>query len=340
MDHHKRAAEEERSTTPESSPAPAALVTPQKKFRTERSEPNSSPSAAAKNKSELESKAKDNDNVADDDDEEDRKPAAQEELVVAEENDDVHHEDASEEDDTAVNAETVMGFERFPTSSNKTIMLEHYDFVRWARARKDPYGRLEAFVAWSNTDGAKVLEMQGRGRETFTFGQHSGETFAEVAENDSEYHKRYMRALNAKAETPPEVLTRYMEYLKLSKKSRRAVGGKKKKQPVSSSTPPRKKRSTTRRTGSNAAANEVFPFGQHRGQTFWQVAEEDPSYHLRYKDMDDSPNPVLDRYIEWFVRYAPTRFVAHQAHRDDFAAAIGIIPDCWHNYDSDDEPYW
>jgi len=123
-----------------------------------------------------------------------------------------------------------------------------------------------------------------------------------------------------------------MEYVKRSKKSRPATGSTR-----NQASTYRKRRNTGH--SSRNAANEVFHFGQHRGQTFWQVAEEDPSYHLRYKDMDDSPNDVLDRYIEWFNQYAPTRFEAHQAHRDIFGMYLGIVPPDLYGYDSDDEPY-
>jgi len=104
-------------------------------------------------------KHKENDNVSDG---EDTKPAAK----GGAEEPDVHPAASSEDDTGVINGETVLGFDRFPTSSNKTIMLEHYDFVRWARERTHPvYGRLEDFVAWSNTDEAKALEIQGMGKE-------------------------------------------------------------------------------------------------------------------------------------------------------------------------------
>jgi len=45
--------------------------------------------------------------------------------------------------------------------------------------------------------------------------------------------------------------------------------------------------------------NEVFGYGQHRGKTFSQVAQRDPSYHKRYLAMQPDPGPVVDRYIAW-----------------------------------------
>jgi hypothetical protein len=44
---------------------------------------------------------------------------------------------------------------------------------------------------------------------------------------------------------------------------------------------------------------------QHTGETFRQVAKDDPSYHLRFKHMRPGPDPVLDRYSAWFDRWGP-----------------------------------
>lgn len=241
---------------------------------------------------------------------------------------------AVKEEEDAVTADSIMGFHKYPNKTNREIMLHHYGFVRWARSRENMYGRLEEFVRWSKSDEAKALEMQGlqgRGNEQFTYGQHNGKTFHQIAEQDPDYHVRYMKMLRWKNQPSNDMLDRYVEWFNQQKR-----GQKKKRKSTSNSTPADTAARRQRRAADNG--NERFPFGQHRGQTFREIAEQDPSYHLRYKDMDDSPNVVLDRYIAWFDRYGPGPFVAHQSHHADLAYAAGLS--CiFNNDDYDSEPF-
>ena len=63
----------------------------------------------------------------------------------------------------------------------------------------------------------KELEEQSRGNETFSYGQHSGETFAKVAEADPTYHSRYLRAIHGRGKSCPSMLSRYVKYSELVK---------------------------------------------------------------------------------------------------------------------------
>ena len=42
--------------------------------------------------------------------------------------------------------------------------------------------------------------------------------------------------------------------------------------------------------------------------------------------MDDSPNPVLDRYIQWFNRHGPGPHAAHRGLRAEMMLAAGMYP--------------
>ena len=44
--------------------------------------------------------------------------------------------------DETVTADTIMGFSRYPNKTNRDIMLDHFDFVRWARKQDNLTGVL------------------------------------------------------------------------------------------------------------------------------------------------------------------------------------------------------
>ena len=50
-----------------------------------------------------------------------------------------------------------------------------------------------------------------------------------------------------------------------------------------------------------ARGREVFPFGQHQGESFQYIADWDPDYHVRYYAKRPwCTNEVLSRYTSWF----------------------------------------
>ena len=71
-------------------------------------------------------------------------------------------------------------------------------------------------------------------------------------------------------------------------------------------------------------SDETFERGQHKGETFLQVATRDPSYHLRYFDMNPDPPIQIQRYADWFGQCSPTRFIAEREHRADLAERAGF----------------
>jgi len=56
-----------------------------------------------------------------------------------------------------------------------------------------------------------------------------------------------------------------------------------------------------RRIELDAKGNEIMPIGQHKGESFRQIAACDPTYHIRY--IHARPRrlpPPVQRYIDWF----------------------------------------
>ena len=125
-----------------------------------------------------------------------------------------------DDEEVFVNGDTVMGFRKHPNRSNKDIMMHDFGFAIWARGVKDPTDNLAAFAEWTYSDEAKGMEFEARENGTFSFGQHAGNSFAQVAASDPKYHTRYMHMMKMKGQKPPSVLSRYMDYLKLRKSSK------------------------------------------------------------------------------------------------------------------------
>jgi hypothetical protein len=143
-----------------------------------------------------------------------------------------------------------------------------------------------------------------------------------------------MVMLNRKDQEPFGTLARYVDWFNLW--SRVLVSSKKRTSATAlqPQQPPAKRRERYNSSLYSGNGNDVVPFGQHCGQTFRHVAAVVPSYHLRFKDMDDSPNDVLDRYIEWFNNYGPGPHVASAAHRDEFKYSLGLFC-CFNEYDEE-----
>ncbi len=74
--------------------------------------------------------------------------------------------------------------------------------------------------------------------------------------------------------------------------------------------------------GNRDGGDERFIFGSKRGQTFRQVARDDPSYHLRCSATGYKPVPdQMDRYLEYFDRYG-NQYAAARNERDAIGFAI------------------
>jgi len=145
--------------------------------------------------------------------------------------------------------------------------------------------------------------------DRFSFGQHKGKTFSDIAQEDPKYHVRYMAMMRKKGQKPPRTLLRYIAWKKKS-----GSGG---------SAP--SNRTRRRENG----GNERFTFGSKRGQTFRQVAKNDPSYHLRCSATGYDPDPdQMHRYRVYFGRYGD-EYAAARNEREEVGLAIGICPVDW-----------
>ena len=234
------------------------------------------------------------------------------------------------QDDDALTAESIMGFPRYPNATNGEIMKHHYDFVIWAKKKKandEASGGLLAFVEWVESPEGQRLELESEGNIKFSFGQHNGETFVEVAQTDPGYHERYLNALRRKGEEPNSVLSQYISWFKkggwvssLSADRRPAVGSP----AAGGGGPPAAPRSS--RVGPDINGSEKFSSGRHIGKTFRDVATEDPSYHLRCEATGYSPGGI-ERYRQYFARNGD-QYAAARDERATIAAHLGFVPDC------------
>ena len=165
---------------------------------------------------------------------------------------------------TVVTGDTILAFSCFPEITNRDIILNHYSFVRWARTREAQYGKLEAFAKWLKTDEAKSLEAKGQGNEEFTFGQHKGQKFCEIAAADPDYHDRYLQALRSRNKKPNPVLVRYVEWFKKHGFDLKQSEGS-----------PTKRRKTN--TAAASAQNKEPPCtsSQHQSKLFAVITQED-----------------------------------------------------------------
>ena len=159
------------------------------------------------------------------------------------------------------------------------------------------------------------IEAQGT-KETFHFGQHRGKTFVEIAQDDPGYHERYMYILRKKGMKPKPVLTRYINWF--NKSGRAAVSSRGVQSAYSRS-----------RQAKSSEGESRFTFGAHKGQTFRQVAREDPSYHLRCQETGYCPDGMSD-YTEYFSRNGDHNAAAWD-EREILGGMLGMAPpECWH----------
>ena len=152
------------------------------------------------------------------------------------------------------------------------------------------------------------LEAQGE-NSIFNRGQHRGKTFAEVAKLDPDYHVRYMHILDRKGKQPNTILTRYINWF--NNTGGASVWG-------AQSTYGMKRRA------GKGIGNDKFTSGIHKGQTFRQVAREDPSYHLRCQETGFNPGG-MDDYRDYFARYGDD-YAAARHERDHLGFMLGIVP--------------
>jgi uncharacterized protein (DUF3820 family) len=239
-------------------------------------------------------------------------------------------ESANENAATEISADTVMGFPKHRNATNREL-INHYDFVKWAKKKysnDEVYGRLEEFCDWLYSPEGQQIEQEYLSRvagneieqanKRFTYGKHEGRTFKEIAENDPSYHTRYIHMLRKKNEVPTGQLARYVEWFNKAKKSGFIHVDE---------------RWNAARDLRHVNGSERFTFGMHRGETFRDVAERDPSYHPAMGNSHE----VMDRYIQYFNAYGD-HAAAHEGEMDTLAFHAGISRPCWYgDYDSDDE---
>lgn len=233
-----------------------------------------------------------------------RAPAKEEESYEQED------ESGGDERNTSITGDTMMGFTKFPTSTNREIMINDYGFVKWAKKQREVAGSLAAFLEWAESDEGRSLEFEGAGNETMSYGQHKGETFAEIARNDPGYHDRFMYMLNMKRQEPDPKLARYIDWFDQRANNTAAVAAR-----------------TNKAAASSVSGGERFAFGQHKGATFQKVCKEDPSYLLRFKSKIPALPPVMERYAKYFAVHGDVHAV-QQGENDALAYHAGIAVDC------------
>lgn len=145
----------------------------------------------------------------------------------------------------------------------------------------------------------RIRATADAGGRKFTRGKHRGRTFRQVAKEDPSYHLRceYKGYSN-------EDLARYRRYFDQhgdSNAARSHLNG--------------------HITSANLG-NERFTSGRHMGQTFRQVADEDPSYHLRCAETGYRPGG-MERYCEYFEQYGDQEAAA-RGERYAVGLALGI----------------
>jgi hypothetical protein len=192
-------------------------------------------------------------------------------------------------------------------------MTHHIDFVHWAKSKKErdsAYGRLRKFTDWAESPEGKGFEHR------FTFGQHKGQTFADVARHDPGYHVRYMRILTRNKESPHDELVEYIRWLESTTSGEQgstvplptagdgagnapstSLSASADARPDYYATIPAECGSSESSSAGPIAPSELpprdeleayidwldngqrrFTFGRHKGQTFREVADKDPSY--------------------------------------------------------------
>mmetsp|Transcript_12899 Transcript_12899/g.27390 ORF Transcript_12899/g.27390 Transcript_12899/m.27390 type:complete len:202 (-) Transcript_12899:1084-1689(-) len=149
-------------------------------------------------------------------------------------------------------------------------------------------------------------QLQRWAGETFSRGQNRGKTFDWVANNDPGYHLRCIHIHKTTGDWPYKSKTMITKYIRWFEQARGQAN-------------PNEWRSPTMRN-----ANQVFTAGSHRGQTFRQVAREDPSYHLRCQETGYQIDGQLYDYIDYFNRYGDHN-AARRGERDAIAMAIGVF---------------
>uniref|UniRef100_A0A7S3LHI5 Uncharacterized protein n=1 Tax=Amphora coffeiformis TaxID=265554 RepID=A0A7S3LHI5_9STRA len=185
---------------------------------------------------------------------------------------------------TVTNVDTIMGFGKYSDLSYREVTELHKEYVNWALNQTSPSGDLTRYVEWLYSREGRFIRQ---GNQIFPFGQHRGETFHKIATTDPFYHVRYKHMQPG----PNRTLDRYIRYFRDFKANASLPNG-------------------------HGFVNddvdlgeETFEFGQHVGQTWRQVAQTDPTYHIRFQRKSRMPPGVIVRYAKWFrenVAEAPT----------------------------------
>jgi hypothetical protein len=140
-------------------------------------------------------------------DQDDDQDADQQVEYGDEDEDEEVEEEEDEERDATVNGETVFNFGKHTSETFRHVLETDVSYANWARHVEDPGYQLRSFVDWTHSSEAKELFGKAIGSERFTFGQHAGMTFREIARTDPTYHVRY-KAI----QSGPPVLDRYIEW--------------------------------------------------------------------------------------------------------------------------------
>jgi hypothetical protein len=223
MEEERKRKREEVATTEDDQPSGAVQVTPEKKRRQK---------AESQEEAQKEETPEEEEEEVASDQEEDEVEDASEQAEEVEEHGEAHKEgtdeenqkqeaqDDDEDEDQQVassssssssscpaNGETVFEFGKYIHKTFRHVIETDVSYVNWARRVENPSSQLRLFIDWTNSSEAQELFRKASGNERFTFGQHAGMTFHEIARTDPTYHVRY----KAMQRGPP-VLDRYIEW--------------------------------------------------------------------------------------------------------------------------------
>lgn len=173
----------------------------------------------------------------------------------------------------ALNGDTIMGVGKYHHLTYREVTELHRDYAEWAMKTPKPAGPLYNYVEWLYSSEGRLIRQ---GNRIFPYGQHQGKRFHEIATSDPRYHIRYKH----KQPQPNPTLDEYIRYFHDFMANARLPPG---------------------HFIDNDMGRETFHFGEHRGQTWHQVALTDPTYHVRFQEkISPVRHAVIDRYARWF----------------------------------------
>ena len=215
-----------------------------------------------------------------------------------------------------------MGFPSHPNTTNGDIMKNEYGFVLWMRKKREDgelfSGRMTDFIDWVESPEGKTLETETLQQRRSVEKKSRGKKHSTLESTKAKHllKLQWMIQNNIyRGEAPLPVLARYIFWFEKSSDMRNQS-------------------SPARTREDQSLHNQKFTFGKHYGQTFQQVAREDPSYHLRCRETGYSlrcpDTNCMNKYVRYFRRYGD-QLAAVRGERDAIKSAlvnIGIYPDC------------